>query len=82
MEIAHFQFVEDCRLECPTCAHRLRRALQRVSGIEEIRISVNRQRISIGYNGILIDYDALGEKLADFGYVVRGLELEEKPSWY
>ena len=71
MGVARFEFVEDNRLECGDCARRLRRTLQRVPGIEEISISVRRQRVSIGYHTALLDRDALGERLAELGHVVR-----------
>ena len=58
---------------CAACARRLRRRLRRVCGIEDIRISVARQRIAIGYNTVFLDSDGLGEKLAELGHVVRPL---------
>jgi copper chaperone CopZ len=69
--VAQFEFADDDPLRCPACARRLRKRLQRVSGIEAIGISVARQRISIGYNTVLLDADDLGEKLAELGHVVR-----------
>lgn len=36
-----------------------------------ISISVTQQRILIGFNPVFLEYDAIGEKLADLGYVVR-----------
>lgn len=71
MGVARFEFIEEERLECATCARRLRRALQRVSGIEEVSISVQQQRLSVAYNPVLLDRDSIGEKLADLGHVVR-----------
>lgn len=65
------EILQETPLECRRCAGRLRRALERVKGIEEIHISVRRQSISIGYNPVLVDGDRPGELLADSGYVVR-----------
>lgn len=71
MAFATFAFVEDDPLQGRESAARIRRALQRVCGIEAVTIDVRRQRISITYNPILLDGDWLGEKLADLGHVVR-----------
>lgn len=71
MASASFAFVEDDPLRCRDSARRLRRALQRVPGIEAVAISIEKQRVSIAYNGSLLDPDTLGEKLADLGHVVR-----------
>lgn len=71
MAFVRLEILRETPLECPRCAGRLRRALERVKGIEEIRISVRRQAITIGYNRVLVDDDRPGELLADLGYVVR-----------
>lgn len=71
MAFAAFEFVEDDPLQGRESGARIRRALQRVCGIEAVTIDVRGQRISITYNPILLDGDWLGEKLADLGHVVR-----------
>ncbi|HWA38279.1 MAG TPA: hypothetical protein VG873_10480 [Burkholderiales bacterium] len=71
MARAAFEFVEDDPLQGRECAMRIRRALERVCGVEGITIDVRKQRISITYNPILLDGDWLGEKMADLGHVVR-----------
>lgn len=71
MAFAAFEFVADDPLQGHEAAARIRRALQRVCGIEAVTIDVRGQRISITYNPILLDGDWLGEKLADLGHVVR-----------
>ena len=76
MPSARFQFCDDCPVGCQSCARQLRRALEQVAGIEEIAISVKHQRITIGYSPIFLDYDSIGEKLADLGYVVRPISLD------
>ena len=69
--IAHFDFAEDDPLRRPACTRRLRRHLQRTCGVETVTISVARQGITIGFNPVFLDPDALGEKLAELGHVVR-----------
>lgn len=81
MPCASFEFVEDDPLQCPHCARRLRRALQRVHGIEAVAISIEKQWISITFNAVLLDCDTLGEKLADLGHVVKPAgQAASKPS--
>lgn len=81
MPCASFEFVEDDPLQCPHCARRLRRALQRVPGIEAVAISIEKQWISITFNAVLLDCDTLGEKLADLGHVVKPAgQAASKPS--
>jgi hypothetical protein len=71
MAFVRLELLGETPLVCPRCAGRLRRALQRVKGIEEIHISVRWQSISIGYNRVLVDDDRPGELLAHLGYVAR-----------
>lgn len=81
MACASFEFVEDDPLQCAHYARRLRRALQRIAGIEALAISIEKQWISITYNPILLDSDTLGEKLADLGHVVRPAGQAAPKAW-
>lgn len=76
MSTACFEFSDDCGLRCQTCARRLRRALERVSGIEDIRMSVKHQRLCIAFNPVLLESDAIGELLAELEYVVLPCRCE------
>lgn len=46
MACASFELVEDDPLQCAHCARCLRRALQRLPGIEAVTISIEKQRIA------------------------------------
>ena len=81
MASASFEFVEDDQLQCARCERRLRRALQRVPGIEALTISIDKQSIGIAFNPVLIDSDTLGETLADLGHVVRPAPQAVSKAW-
>lgn len=60
-------------------ARHVRRELERTCGVEAITISVKRQLIVVDYNSLYLDGDALGEKMADLGFVVRPVKEAKSP---
>jgi hypothetical protein len=64
------EFLAEPRIESRS-ALRLRRALESTCGVEAISISIKRQVIWIEHNPLFLDADAIGEKLARLGFVIR-----------
>ncbi|WP_040471627.1 heavy-metal-associated domain-containing protein [Lentilactobacillus kisonensis] len=64
-------------LSCPACMQKIQGALEKQTGVENVKVLFNAAKVKTEFNGEQISADKLSDTITDLGYEVQSMKVKE-----